>query len=218
MLLKFLNSLLRKHPAPTVSDLANNPAGYDFTEDWFSKRIPIFEKHVAEPLAGTPCRLLEIGSFEGRASTWLVDHVLTNTLSRLDCVDFRLNEKLMRNIEKTGRADQVFFHQGLSQHVLRTLPLSSYDFIYVDGSHETIPVLEDAVAAFQLAKPGAIIAFDDYLWNDPAFNKHGVPKPALDAFLALYARPRGYQPMVDLINIGMDWQLWVRKTPEIIQI
>jgi hypothetical protein len=47
------------------------------------------------------------------------------------------------------------------------VPFAAYDFIYVDGAHSTIDVLEDAVLSFLLAKPGAIIAFDDYLWNDP---------------------------------------------------
>ena len=92
---------------------------------------------------------------------------------------------------------------GLSGETLRTLPLSAYDFIYIDGSHATRDVLQDAVLSFMVAKLGAIIAFDDYLWNDPAFNQRGVPKPAIDAF------PNIYSSNIELLEYGN--QVWLRK-------
>lgn len=47
------------------------------------------------------------------------------------------------------------------------------------------------------------IAFDDYLWDDPQWNQHGTPKPAIDAFLAIY------REKLQLLETG--WQVWVRK-------
>jgi len=187
-----------------------SPDRYEFTEDWFSMRIPIFEKYVA-PLAGFPCRLLEIGAYQGRATTWLADHALSHPEAHLDALDLHLKDELKRNIDKTGRSRQITLYEGRSREVLKNLPLSAYDFIYVDGSHSTIDVLEDAVLAFRLAKIGAIIAFDDYPWDEPPWNGYGVPKPALDVFLAHYAHPVRYERLVEVLKIETDWQVWVRK-------
>lgn len=187
--------------------------GYEFTADWFSIRIPIFEKHVA-PLNGSPCRLLEIGALEGRATTWLADNVLSHPDAHLDAVDLYAWPAFVRNIEKTGRARQIALHEGYSRRLLGTLPPLSYDFIYVDGSHNTVDVLEDAVMAFPLAKPGGLIAFDDYLWDVPPWNHLGTPKAAVDAFLSIYAYPARYAPLVEVIPVETEDQVWVRKLEE----
>jgi predicted O-methyltransferase YrrM len=45
-------------------------------------------------------------------------------------------------------------------------------------------VLRDALLAWRLLKPGGIIAFDDYLWEDP----RGIayqPKWSIDTFVAI---------------------------------
>jgi hypothetical protein len=44
--------------------------GYNFTADWFSGNIASFWNHL-KVLRGTACSILEVGCFEGRASTWL---------------------------------------------------------------------------------------------------------------------------------------------------
>ena len=187
---------------------------YEFGEDWFSRYIPTFQKYVA-PLAGTSCALLEIGSYEGRCTTWLADNVLTHPASHLDTLDPHARETLLRNIERTKRASQITFHKGKSRTVLHALPLATYDFIYVDGAHGTVDVIEDAILAFQLAKVGAVIAFDDYLWDAPPWNVYGVPKPALDAFLSIYAHPSRYRPLVEVLESGR--QIWIRKLADAIE-
>jgi predicted O-methyltransferase YrrM len=181
---------------------------YDFSNDYFSTRIPSFEKFLA-PLADAPCSLIEVGCLQGRSTTWLVDNILKHPQSRLECIDINALDELLQNIQKTGCARQVTFRQGLSREILRQLPLSSYDFIYLDGSHSTIDVLEDAVLSFRLAKVGAIIALDDYPWDEPPYNDDGVPKPAIDAFLELYAQPTRYRKRVKILE--HNWQVWVRK-------
>lgn len=58
-----------------------------FTQDWFSKNIPVWERLFA-PLKGRPnLQILEIGSFEGRSACWLLEHVLTGEGAGIDCVD-----------------------------------------------------------------------------------------------------------------------------------
>lgn len=48
---------------------------YTFTVDWFSRHLPVWNE-VLMPLRGRPLRALEIGCFEGAATTWLIDNVL----------------------------------------------------------------------------------------------------------------------------------------------
>jgi Methyltransferase domain len=161
--------------------------GYTFTADWFSANIPSFSKHL-QSLRGTACSILEIGCFEGRASAWLLQNIAISPDSRLLCLDCNDQPLFAANIRQAGGEKRTDFRRGLSRETLRTLPFACYDVIYIDGGHGSTDVLEDAVQSFRLAKPGAIIAFDDYVWNDPQHNQHGVPKPAIDAFLTLYAK------------------------------
>jgi predicted O-methyltransferase YrrM len=186
---------------------------YTFADDWFSPNLPNFTRFLLDeadpPLAGSPCRLLEVGAHEGRATTWLADNLLAHPESRLDTLDLTLLSALHANVAATGRAGQISLYEGNSEEILRQLPMATYDFIYVDASHQTIDVLTDAVLAFALAKPGSLIAFDDYEWDHPPWNEYGVPKPALDAFLSLYAYPERYKPVVSVLL--KQWQLWVRK-------
>jgi predicted O-methyltransferase YrrM len=103
------------------------------------------------------------------------------------CLDYAEQPVFWSNIELANGRARTTLQLGLTRETLRGLPFGAYDFIYVDGSHGTIDVMEDAVLSFRLAKPGGIIAFDDYLWNDPKYNQQGTPKPAVDAFLAIYS-------------------------------
>ena len=132
-------------------------------------------------LAGRPgLAFLEVGCFEGRASVWLLEHVLTHESSRLDCIDSfagsvehgpmgvdvaRSEQRFDHNIRASGVTGKVTKIKGLSQEVLRRLPPQFYHFAYIDGSHLARDVLEDAVLSLRLLRPGGIMIFDDYNWN-----------------------------------------------------
>ncbi|WP_337659937.1 class I SAM-dependent methyltransferase [Anderseniella sp. Alg231-50] len=181
---------------------ADSPSSPVFQEDWFSENEESFEQLLGD-LAGQPCQLLEIGTHEGRCAVWLLENIATHPGARLDSIDVELQPSFWSNIQSTGARDKVTLHLDISARVLRKLPLWAFDFAYIDGSHWTIDVLEDAVLVFRLVKPGGIIAFDDYEWDDPEFNEHGVPKPAIDAFLNLY------REKLEILTIGS--QVWVKK-------
>jgi predicted O-methyltransferase YrrM len=177
--------------------------GYDFTTDWFGGHIPTWRATLAH-LAGRPgIAFLEVGCFEGRATVWLLGNVCTHPETRIDCVDVFFDENYERRFDhniKTALGSRVHKHKGRSQEILRTLRLGAYDAIYIDGSHAAADVLEDAVLAFPLLKPGGILLFDDYEWNvhsDPLL----LPKIAIDAFLGIYQGRyemlhRGYQVII----------------------
>ena len=192
----FLSRLLPKRP---------DPPGFSFSEDWFSAHAKRFRKHLA-PLAGTPCHLLEIGCHEGRATCWLLQNVATHAEATVTCIDGVKQPVFDANVEAAGGAGKVVFLNQPSRDALRHLPQLHYDFIYVDGSHATIDVLEDAVLSFRLLKAGGILAFDDYKWDDSRLRAHGRPKPAIDAFVSLYAKK------VALLHKGS--QVWLRKTQD----
>jgi predicted O-methyltransferase YrrM len=185
-----------------AGNLATGNSLYKFEFDWFSPHIPSFERFLS-PLAYTPCTLLEIGSHDGRSATWLIDNLLQHSGATLDCIDLKIKDTLRENIQLSGQSRRVRLHEGYSRSILRKLPERGYDFIYVDGSHSTSDVLEDAVLSFGNLRTGGIVAFDDYLWDDPKFNQHGTPKAAVDAFLAVFARK------VELLH--QAHQVWLRK-------
>jgi predicted O-methyltransferase YrrM len=185
-----------------MNDVQQPADKHQFSFDWFSWKIPLFERHLAH-LKDMPCSMLEIGSFEGRSATWLMENIATNAASRLLCVDLYEQPFFWSNIEASQVRERVALKIGPSSEILRTLPTAAYDFVYIDGSHDAVPVLEDAVLGFMLAKPGAIIAFDDYLWDDPNYVHVGTPKASIDAFTNIYAL------QIDILEYGE--QVWVRK-------
>ena len=174
---------------------------YDFSQDWFTDRIPQFERFL-QHLKGTPCRLLEVGSHEGRATTWLVENIATHPSAVIDTIDLHEHPTFRANIAATGSAQKVHLHLGSSARMLRALPFDAFDFAYIDGCHWTVETLEDAVLAFPLVRAGGIIAFDDYLWDDASPEQQCRPKEAIDAFLAVYG------DKIELLH--RRYQVWVR--------
>jgi predicted O-methyltransferase YrrM len=134
--------------------------------------------------------ILEIGSYEGRSALWLLENIMTGNACRIDCVDIFSQTK---NLDQTFDANTSFEQgrgrlrklKGMSQEILRNLPFASYDAVYIDGSHATSDVLEDAVLAFRLLKPQGILIFDDYEWDQTIYPQ-AYPKLAINAFLDAY--------------------------------
>ena len=62
----------------------NLPDTYMFTADWFSQFAPIWSKLLAHH---APARLHEIGSYEGRAACFMIEHVASERPMELHCID-----------------------------------------------------------------------------------------------------------------------------------
>ncbi len=201
-----------------IANYANHAKskGYYFTTDWFSFNTPVWE-HFLLRLANLPeVSVLEIGSWEGRSTCWLLDHILTHDSAKITCVDTfegsvehtQMEEEYLKsvgerfdfNIAKTGHPEKVTKIVGRSQEAMRSLPLNSYDLIYIDGSHAASDVLQDAVLAWGLLKVGGLIIFDDYAWPAPPDYNH--PKMAVDAFVTVFGNKlkllhQGHQVIVE---------------------
>ncbi len=192
---------------------------YEFTQDWFSEKNPEkvviqFEEFLSE-FKGKPCMFLEIGSFEGMSTIWMLENILTEESSQIFCIDAWAEwtgdafVRFVSNINKTGFRNKVHIVKGDSSEELRVFPNHYFDFIYVDGNHDEKAVIKDAIGSFRVLKRGGIIAFDDYLLGVRYPNSHGSKamngsaKKAIDYFIETF------KDELDVIH--NDYQLWIRK-------
>ena len=205
---------------------------YKFTEEWFDHMIPVWDEIFSQYKKEYNTDIesvLEVGCYEGRATVWLCENVLTNPDKQYyyDIVDTfggSGNESGMENamsllskdksaLENTFRHNISFFpnvnfniNKGISQKILPTFdPVEKYDFIYIDASHRADDTFVDAYYAHKMLKRGGILIFDDYTWKDPKdLHQSNSPQMGVDIFLGMYHREyhiafKGYQ--VCLIKI-----------------
>ncbi len=179
---------------------------HNFTNDWFTTKIPIW-REVLAPYAGRrDVHYLEVGVFEGRSAIWMLENVLihpSSTLTGIDLFPGDLKERYLANLRLSGHADKAITVTGLSQIELRALQTDSYDIIYIDGGHTADMVLADAVLCWELLKTGGLLIFDDYRWKRKEYPAELRPGVTIDAFITAY---RNY---LDVIHPG--YQAIVRK-------
>lgn len=197
----------------------NKYAGYvtDFP-NWFHGMKDNFDSILSEYSNKEDARFLEIGSFTGDASYYMLKNILLGSGATLTCVD-----TWGGSVEHTGDLkdsfdtgdiekefdrktkyylDKVIKHKTTSTDFLLKNRDKEYDFIYVDGDHYAKTIISDAVLAWDNLKVGGIMGFDDYEWTHPEGSRY-APKIAIDAFVSIY------EPYIDIIHKG--YQLWVRK-------
>lgn len=202
-----------------------------FTQTWFADTA----QKVWEVLLPRikPVRVLEIGSFEGASACFVIEACNWSSILELHCVDTWLGgrEHVAASLDMGGveaRFDHniaisqlkaltnvtVHKHKRRSSEALIELLAEGrekyFDFIYVDGSHLASDVLLDALLSYKLLRKGGVLAFDDYLWVDPAdndINPLNSPKFAIDSFVNVYFSK------VEIIKAPL-YQMYVRKTVE----
>jgi len=177
-----------------------------------------FERHLsAKRLDEIHC--LQIGAYTGDASAWLMENILFNPKSTLTDVDtWAGSNEPAHDALNWNEVEQAYDSKTLSyresgriikkkmtsnEFFASTESQKLFDFIYVDGDHEAVPVLRDGMNAIEVLKIGGVLAFDDYEWDSgrgPAFR----PRPAIDAVLACYSNR--------LRVLEIKWQVWLVKT------
>ncbi|MEO3472843.1 class I SAM-dependent methyltransferase [Roseomonas sp. CAU 1739] len=182
-----------------------------FTVDWFSRSIPAW-KHLFPRVMPRPARILEIGAFEGRSTCFMLEHILPADLDgEIHCVDtweggvehggIAMNavfDRFRANVGATVKRfprHKVILHRNLSSLALRALHAKghggTFDFVYVDGSHQAADVLEDLVLSFPLLRNGGLMICDDYIWQRQRPGEEDIldtPKLAIDAFTNIFRR------------------------------
>jgi predicted O-methyltransferase YrrM len=169
-----------------------------FTHDWFGDNGKRWIKWL-DKFKGKPnLNFLEIGCFEGRATVWLLEHILTDESSEITVIDTfngsQEHEKRMLDLKDMYKnfvsnvepwMGRVIVRVGMSQLHLRGMATNFYDFVYIDGSHEAPDVMEDTILSWRLLRNGGILIWDDYSWGKE-YELLKRPRIAIDSFLEIY--------------------------------
>lgn len=175
-----------------------------FTTDWFSHNTTHWYEFLKNFKDKPNLNFLEVGCWEGRATCWLLENILTNKNSKITVIDtfggspeeggmkgLDFDNVLSRfNHNTTEYKDQIIINQGYSSTVLKQLnpKTHQFDFAYIDASHTAYGTLEDAILVHPLIKTGGIIIFDDYGWKDPTRPSiTDSPELGIDCFYSVYS-------------------------------
>ena len=232
---KILSPTLTQRNQLKENSRNENREAFEFTNEWFLGNVygrglevnitdiweKIFSQHTIKSI-------LEIGSYEGQSTTFLCEHFAKMGGVDITCIDtwggsFEHASHNMREVEQ--RFDKNIkivtnYYSSVNVRKMKTDSVnacaqlivegkrSHFDLIYIDGSHKSCDVLSDALLTYPLAKDGALIIFDDYLWNY-GFRKTGnvldTPKIGVDAFVNTYA------DKVEIIHGLPSYQLYIKK-------
>ena len=162
---------------------------------------------------------LEIGSYTGETTVWMLKNLCTDIESKVFSVDkweespeyvnidFSNIEKLFdENIKKTGKKSQNVKMKMFSSQALNILKdkKNMFDIIFIDSSHEAKNIMRDGVLSWDLLNEGGILIFGNYEWEK--LNKdYFRPNIAIDSFIHIFQPElkvvyKGYQVMVEKIN------------------
>lgn len=186
-----------------------------FSNDEFTRNVSVWAS-LLTPFRERQATFLEVGVYEGRSTRWLMEHVVVHPRSRLFYVDcFQptaetevagkadVEERFLRNLAPFH--GQMIGLKGRSAERLRELPLRTFDFVHIDGSHAAPDVLSDACLSWLLLKRGGLLAFSAYGWVG-ASDARQCPKLGIDVFLSTM------MGRFEVVHAG--YQVWVRKSEE----
>ena len=172
---------------------------YNFTQDWFSHNLKLFNKFLTQ-FKDKKVKFLEIGSYEGRSAIWMLENILSKD-SELILVEpgYELtnNDVLKENIKNFVNCKLI---EQPFEIASKKLLWEKFDFVYIDGNHSKYNCYLDCVLGFHMLKYDGILAIDDYGW-DLFYNDGTRPKEAIDKFLN--------NPNVRLLHKG--YQVWITK-------
>jgi predicted O-methyltransferase YrrM len=144
-------------------------------------------------------KCVEIGSFEGRGSISINNHLCKHKESILYCID-PFDDEYVKGSEKmafwnyacegqyarfktnTANLPKIVEMRGVSDLMIPLLDNDSVDFCYIDGDHSPEQVYKDITNVFEKMKNKSIVLFDDYLWEMNGI----VTKTGIDKFLEEY--------------------------------
>ncbi|KAI4184511.1 MAG: hypothetical protein L6R41_004689 [Letrouitia leprolyta] len=209
----------------------NDRSRFTFQTDWFELVRSDWETRTAY-LRDRELHILEIGSFEGCSTTWILDNLMHHPNSAMTVIDTfqggmehqgdpaldqppdpyhltTLKARFDSNVAKCNEASKLRVIQARSNDALIRLRLdgSRFDFIYIDASHVAIDVLHDAVVSWPMLNEDGLLVFDDYTWRgfvEDCYN----PRPAIRAFVKC-ARP-------EIECTETESQLWIKRVPKYI--
>lgn len=179
--------------------------------NWFDSQKYNFENHLTRFKGKPNLKFLQVGTYTGDASDWLLSTILTDPTSTLTDIDTwqgsdEREHKAMDfdriyslYLKRMDKYENLMSIKGDSSYILPALR-EQYDFIYIDGDHTEKAVYRDANNAWALLKTEGILAFDDYLWGQDV-HPELRPKLAIDKFLE---EKQGQYTL-----LSQDYQVWI---------
>jgi|GEM_PF-1754796 len=184
---------------------------YHFSTDWFSYNIPTWERHLAAVRGRSGLRYLEVGVYEGRSLFWMMNHVLTAPDARATAVDaffphaHDYEASLRDNLARCDARDKIAVLKGDSADVLRSLPLGSFDVIYIDAGHGQRALFVDLALCWGLLAAGGLMILDDYKFGHARLPYELRPQPVIDVFLDAVA--------LEVEVVHRDYQIILKRAP-----
>ena len=174
----------------------------NFTQDWFTHNIPNFEKCLS--LIPERKRFLEIGTYEGRSTCWLIQNIdkygtiySIDPYPNLEEVEQRFIENTREAVKGTSIISCLVKDRSYTALAKMITQGQEFDFIYIDGDHDPATTLTDACMAWGLLRKGGVMLFDDYEYPEEP------TKVGIQGFL------QGFVGKYDLVL--QNYQLAVRK-------
>lgn len=185
---------------------------------WFEDVRSSWEELTAS-IRGKELQILEIGSFEGASTTWILDNLMDHPCSRMTAIDtfqgsmehrsqdlVSLEDRFRSNVSKCENADRLHVMKASSDDALQALrqKATKFDLIYVDASHVAVDVLHDAVVCWRMLNLQGKVVFDDLKWrlyNEDCYN----PRIAIMSFIQCAPQE------MEITDTGS--QMWVTKVP-----
>lgn len=158
-----------------------------------------FAKYL-KPLGGKKLHCLQLGAFNGDASSYMVEHVLTSKESTLIDVDTwtgsgmqqdvdidwalveRQYDERLRSAIDSGR----IIKKKMSTNDFFEANTEMFDFIYIDGNKIGPAVLQDGMNAIRCLAPNGLLAFNDSAWHQKNPASLG-PSPAISALTQVFS-------------------------------
>ena len=166
-----------------------------FSNKWFLNNFDIFNFFLPKE-KNSKFDYLEVGCFEGLSSFFVLSEYKAVNAILLDIWDMpNPNSKTLshnfNSIEKAfdNNLSGFNFTKIKDDSVVAMRKLfkqnKSFDFIYIDGSHNGEDILSDAIEAFKILKKEGLIFFDDFLQHDK--NRALQSYEGIEKFLTLYS-------------------------------
>ena len=173
--------------------------------NWF-KDVEKYFRHVPS----TPLRALQVGTYTGDATEWLLNNREIEYLCDVDTwegsneiahdsLDFQSVEQYY---DSRFTSDKRVLKYKMTSDKFLAQTEKTFNFIYIDGDHTALQTALDGLNAFKLLESGGVMAFDDYLWNYNG-DRFLEPKRGVDGFLEVC------KDQYTIIESG--YQLWIEK-------
>jgi hypothetical protein len=141
-------------------------AGAELTVDWTSGNFPRWRK-MLEGWRDQELRILEVGTFEGRASVFFLNFFPRATLTGIDWFEGFPDAaaRFDRNMAPYGDRVEALKMDSVAALERLRAENRTFDLVYIDVSHYHDTAKANTRAAWPLTQAGSVIIWDDYNWG-----------------------------------------------------